>query len=776
LLTTPGQLLIDEALPEDLRQPVYDLDSKSTKQLMARIAERYPDKYKDIVQKLMQAGHYAARASGTSISLSGLLPPPDIAARLQAEKRRFREIAGSDDPDKMNKIIVGASKLSESLRKELFERALAEDNPLAIQAKSGARGNANQFQQIVIGDGLVMDAEDNPLPIPILTGYASGLSPLEYLAASFGARRGTVSTKFAVQQSGYYGKQLLQAAHRQVITMDDCGTTNGIEVDAADPDNVGTVLAAPAGKFKAGTMLGADSLKHLEGPIVVRSALTCQAGEGLCAKCAGARETGRLPEIGTTVGHRAAQSVSEKLAQGTLCLAAGTMVRMADWSTREIERIQPGDVVLGADAQGRTFPVRVVRRFDNGLREVVRTEFSYLGAHKDRIYLDSTKDHKINAICMCRECRQEANNGKIQHLPVGHVGAEFFAVLADGPQGTPPVGVVREVTHARCLRKSQISLGHLPTFDIEVDHPDHRFVLANGMVVSNSSKHSGGQVGAGGPSKAGFEFLNQMVQIPKLFPGGAPVAEADGTVQGIEEAPQGGKYVIVDGRKHYVMPDQTPIVSVGDAVEAGDALSDGVPSPADVTRLKGVGEGRRYFTETYQKALKASGIDVSRRNTEVLGRALVNHVKIEDPDGSSDFLPGEIVPYDEAMRRWQPRDDAKELDINLATGKFMEKPTLHYSVGTRITPRVAKKLKERGIGKVLVNERPAPFSPNMVRAMEHATHDPDWQTRLSGSYLGRSMQDSVINARTSDTRSTSYVPALAAGTTFGDTLSREGKF
>jgi len=51
---------------------------------------------------------------------------------------------------------------------------------------------------------------------------------------------------------------------------------------------------------------------------LVRSPITCEAKEGICAKCAGVREKGRLPNIGEFVGIAAAQALSEPISQGQL--------------------------------------------------------------------------------------------------------------------------------------------------------------------------------------------------------------------------------------------------------------------------------------------------------------------------------------------------------------------------------------------------------------------------------------------------------------------------
>jgi hypothetical protein len=81
--------------------------------------------------------------------------------------------------------------------------------------------------------------------------------------------------------------------------------------------------------------------------------------------------------------------------------------------------------------------------------------------------------------------------------------------------------------------------GDLPVFDLEVDHPDHLFVLANGLVSCNS-KYSGGIRGAqASKAVSGFKVINQLLQVPKVYLNGATHTDTDGTVTDIREVPSG---------------------------------------------------------------------------------------------------------------------------------------------------------------------------------------------------------------------------------------------
>ena len=582
----------------------------------------------------------------------------------------------------------------------------------------------------------------------------------------------------------------------------------GMPVDTDDMDSAGALLSQPAGGYPRNTVLTPKVLRDLNTrgvrKILVRSPLVGGAPDGgLYARDVGVRERGNLPPRGDNVGIAAAQALSEPISQGALCLIRGTLVRMADWSTKPIEEIRPGDWVLGADLNRNTFPVLVLDRFDNGIRDCYETVFSPAYS-KEEFVIGSTLDHKILGSCQVWGQKEEELNFVPRLLPIGTKSRSFYAHLptgtihtsyldVDGGTRKNPMhkfvvsraGQIRHLTRlvigrlvgvkrreaeaalrfaARChdeyrlIRRRQTLLGQHQTYDLHVDHPDHLFVLANGLIVSNSSKHSGGVVGAA-KAVSGFDTLNQMIQVPKESPHWAAIAEDDGHVQAIEDAPAGGKFVTVNGKQHYVPVGQQITVKRGDEVEAGDVLSDGIPNHNTITRYKGIGDGRYYFTHAFKRAMGDAGLGGHRRNIELLARGLINHVELADEVG--DHSPGDIITYDALERAWEPRPGARKVHPRSAMGKYLERPVLHYTVGTKIRPSVVKHLADFGINEVDAHDDPPPFQPMMVRSMENLQHDPDWVSRHLGSNLKKTTLHGVERGDVADTEGTSYVAGLA---------------
>ena len=321
--------------------------------------------------------------------------------------------------------------------------------------------------------------------------------------------------------------------------------------------------------------------------------------------------------------------------------------------------------------------------------------------------------------------------------------------------------VERPHKYYRLPRAASVVIGQRQTYDIEVDHPDHLFVLANGLIVSNS----GGVAGASAGAIGGFATINSMVQASKGFQGSAIHSQIDGRVDNIVEAPQGGQYITIEGEQHYVPRGTEITAKKGDVIEAGDMITNGIPNPSEIVKHKGVGEGRKYFVQAFRDVLKGSQIGAQRRNIELLARGLLNHVRLTDEIG--DWSPDDIVPYQTLESQWQPRPGYHVAPAKAMLGSYLERPVLHYSIGTKIRPSMVKKLDQYGIKSIYAHPEAPPFEPEMVRAMMNTAHDPDWQTKMLGSYQQQSVLEAARRGGVSDAGGTSYVPALAGSEMFG---------
>lgn len=59
-----GQLLINEVLPDEMRDYSRVLDKKGVHTLLQQIAKKYPERYRDVSFRLSQIGQRAAQDQG----------------------------------------------------------------------------------------------------------------------------------------------------------------------------------------------------------------------------------------------------------------------------------------------------------------------------------------------------------------------------------------------------------------------------------------------------------------------------------------------------------------------------------------------------------------------------------------------------------------------------------------------------------------------------------------------------------------------------------------
>ena len=323
-LTTPGKLLIETAIPEKYLAGLTSLTKKDLSGIFTRIAKEDPSQYEDIMAKFTDVSRDVVYRQGreASVGLDDLSISDKLKIYRDSVRRKLKEIQQSP-------YLKGAAKnkaIIDYLYKEMgvipgkvVEDASDRNSAFYAQVTSGARGNKSQLQQCVFGDGLLVDAENKPVPIPVTHSYAEGVQPMEFWAASSGARKGSIDVQFATADGGYLGKQLSNLGHRMVVTEKDCGTKQALTVDAQDTDNIGSVLARATNGIPAGTIITKDNLPKLgKGKILVRSLATCGCQDGICAMCAGVRERNSLPPIGDPIGIVAARAISEPITQSGL--------------------------------------------------------------------------------------------------------------------------------------------------------------------------------------------------------------------------------------------------------------------------------------------------------------------------------------------------------------------------------------------------------------------------------------------------------------------------
>jgi hypothetical protein len=267
----------------------------------------------------------------------------------------------------------------------------------------------------------------------------------------------------------------------------------------------------------------------------------------------------------------------------------------------------------------------------------------------------------------------------------------------------------------------------------------------------------------------GFKGVRQVLEIPKIFQGEAVIAPADGSIESITVAPQGGHYIRMKGvRKDlYAGPILNILVKVGDKVEAGDALTDGLPRPDAVTQHKGIGAGRQYFVDALHKMYSGAGVNLDKRHFELLAKSALNHVRFADHDPNHpEFIKGDIVSYNTFSEAY--RKDAEEVSVEDALGRRLAQEVHHLTVGTPITPSLVKDLKAHGIKTVKVARHIPDVEFIHKSFVMNPLLDSDWMGRLAHRFLKGSIQQAAQTGETSNIHGTHPVPAYAFGAELQD--------
>lgn len=291
-----------------------------------------------------------------------------------------------------------------------------------------------------------------------------------------------------------------------------------------------------------------------------------------------------------------------------------------------------------------------------------------------------------------------------------------------------------------------------------------------------SAKHTAGMT-TSKRTYSGLGTITQFTQSPEKFKDRASVAELDGKVEDIEDAAQGGQYVTVNGVKHYVPAGHPVEVKIGDTVEAGDFLSEGLGDAEDVVKHKGLGAGRLYYANRLYKILEDSGAKNDRRSIEVLARGALRHVRITDDNGYGNYLPDDVVDYNTLQSQYRVPETTRFMKAENAIGKYLQQPALHYTIGTKITPNVAKDLKDNEYDDVYVDDTEPSFKPEMVRLRSASHSNPDWMASLGTSYLTKQLNESSTKGDDTNVfQNADYRPRLAFGKDFGKNIEQTGVF
>jgi DNA-directed RNA polymerase subunit beta' len=105
-------------------------------------------------------------------------------------------------------------------------------------------------------------------------------------------------------------------------------------------------------------------------------------------------------------------------------------------------------------------------------------------------------------------------------------------------------------------------------------------------------------------------------------------------------------------REYFVPKGKHVQVRDGDRVNAGDPLTDGIPDPHEILRIKGVAELQRFLLKEVQMVYRLQGVDINDKHFEIIIRQMLRKRRIVDA-GDSRFLINEEVDIEELKEEIQ---------------------------------------------------------------------------------------------------------------------------
>ena len=694
--TTVGRVIFNQVVPKEMGYVNELLTKKSLREIITRIyqetglavASKFLDDIKDL-------GFTYAFRGGLSFNLSDVPVPAEkvaIIAEAQVEVDEITENYNNGfitNNERYNQVIDIWTRITNRVTEQLLKHLSTDQqgfNSVYMMLDSGARGSKEQIRQLGGMRGLMAKPRKHVsgggsgeiIENPILSNFLEGLSVLEYFISTHGARKGLADTALKTADAGYLTRRLHDVAQDVVVRDVDCGTLRGLVVSALkdNEDVVETLFERILGRTSlhdiyhpisgeliapAGVELDERIAKIIdESPIdtiEIRSTLTCETRHGICEKCYGRNlATGRMVQRGESVGVIAAQSIGEPGTQLTLRTfhVGGTASKIASESQivakfdgkLEFEGVRsvPFETEEGTIevVVGRGGEIRIV---DKTTKATLITYNVPYGAHLNmKSGAKVSKNDKI--------CGWDPYNAVILSEFAGKV--KFENII----EGTTFREEVDEQTgHREKVITEMRDKTKIPTIRIAdkggKNSREYNLPVGAHIVVDDNKSVVAGQVLVKIPRATSKtrDITGGLPRVTELFEARNPsnpavISEIDGVVSfgGIK---RGNREIMVESKdgeiKKYLVPlSKHILVQENDFIKAGDALSDGAVTPADILKIKGPYAVQQYILDGIQEVYRLQGVKINDKHIETIVRQMMQKVLVDNP-GDTRFLENEAV-------------------------------------------------------------------------------------------------------------------------------------
>ncbi|MFJ1261916.1 DNA-directed RNA polymerase subunit beta' [Capnocytophaga canis] len=697
--TTTGRVLFNEVVPREAGYINEVLTKKSLRDIIGHILKSTSiPTTAEFLDKIKNMGYKFAFQGGLSFSLGDIIIPQEKEKMIAEANGLVEGIVANynmgliTNNERYNQVIDVWTSTNAQLTELAMKRISSDQqgfNSVYMMLDSGARGSKEQIRQLTGMRGLMAKPKKSTvgggeiIENPILSNFKEGLSILEYFISTHGARKGLADTALKTADAGYLTRRLVDVSQDVIINTDDCGTLRGVEVRALKKNEevVETLGERILGRVslhdvynplteellvKAGDEITEKAVaKITEAPIEmveVRSALTCEAKHGICAKCYGRNlSTGKMVQTGEAVGVVAAQSIGEPGTQLTLRTfhAGGTAGNISEESKLEarfdgVVEIDDLRTVKGQDYEGN--PVNVVISRTSELKVVEPKSGLVLHTHNipygSHIFVkDKQEVNKGDVLCQWDPYNAviiSEFSGKIAYEGIEQ--GVTYQIEIDEQTGFQEKVIV-ESRNKRLIPTLLIQDKDGETFR------SYTLPVGAHLMVDDGSKIKEGKVLVKIPrrsAKSG-DITGGLPRVTELFEARNPsnpaiVSEIDGVVS-FGKIKRGNREIVIESktgevRKYLVKLSNQILVQENDFVRAGMPLSDGSVTPDDILNIKGPSAVQQYLVNEVQEVYRLQGVKINDKHFEVIVRQMMRKVEIQDP-GDTLFLEGQLVHKDD---------------------------------------------------------------------------------------------------------------------------------
>ncbi|MEM9469356.1 MAG: DNA-directed RNA polymerase subunit beta' [Pseudomonadota bacterium] len=704
--STAGRMILSELLPRHPKISFDEINKVLTKKELTNLINvvyRHCGQKETVIfcDRMMKLGFRQACISGMSFGKSDLIIPEAKQTLIDEAKAKSTEYEQQyldgliTKGEKYNKVVDIWSKCTDDVADAMMNHISNVDevglNSVYMMAHSGARGSAAQIRQLAGMRGLMAKPSGEIIETPIISNFKEGLSVLEYFNSTHGARKGLADTALKTANSGYLTRRLVDVAQDAVITEDDCGTENGITLTAVM--NGADVVVNLAERILGRTAQG-DILDPLSGDVIVkngeiidevtseqietagvdsvkvRSPLTCETRNGVCAQCYGRDLARGTPvNMGEAVGVMAAQSIGEPGTQLTMRTfhIGGAAQRGAEKSSYE----------AAVDGKVEVRNQNVVKNSE-GVAIVMgrNTEIVLIdGKGKER----ATHRVPYGARLLVDDGAKVKAGDKMADwdpftMPIitEKDGVAQFNDLIDGVSVADQTDEATGISSKVVIDwRSQPKGGELKPRISLTDAKGKVQKLPNGLEanyfmstdaiisVDNGAEVKAGDILARIPRETSKtrDITGGLPRVAELFEARRPkdfaiISEIEGTIEYGKDYKAKRRIIVNPTDKtaepvEYLVPKGRHMaVQEGDFVRVGDPILDGAMVPHDILDVLGVEALSDYLVNEIQDVYRLQGVKINDKHIEVIARQMMQKVEIQEV-GDTTFLVGENIDREE---------------------------------------------------------------------------------------------------------------------------------